>query len=182
MLKLINKIYRTDNVTLDIIEALTGKLNTSEEKINDLYKQIFLEYATWYLDLKENEMAIEKRSKDITERRNIIKTRLLGVGPATKAMIEGTVNSVDGITIEIGFKDMTVLVTFLYAATNKYITLGLNTLKAIIPYHLDLWYTYNHVTWGELNRVTWQKTMPYTWGDVNDSVEGTIEKQLSAEW
>lgn len=182
MLKLIHKIYRTDPVTLDIIKALTGKLTSSEGKINDLYRQIFLEYATWYLDLKENEMAIEKRSKNITERRNIIKTRLLGVGPATKAMIEGTVNSVDGITIEIGFENMTVLVTFIYAATNKYITLGLKVLKEIIPYHLDLFYTYEHVLWGEVKKVTWGFMKKYTWGDAKDSVKGTIEKGLSPEW
>lgn len=102
MLKLIHKIYRTDKVTVDIIKALTAKLTSSENKINDLYKQIFLNYATWYLDLKENEMAITKRSDNITERRNTIKTRLLGVGTATKAMLESTVNSIDGVTISIG--------------------------------------------------------------------------------
>ena len=47
MLKLIHKIYRTDKVTIDIINALTAKLTSSENKINDLYKQIFLNYATW---------------------------------------------------------------------------------------------------------------------------------------
>ncbi|MDO4301919.1 MAG: hypothetical protein Q4D26_11070 [Clostridia bacterium] len=61
MLKLINKIYRKDNVTLDIINALTVKLISAENKINDLYKQIFLDYADWYLEFKEKEMAINKK-------------------------------------------------------------------------------------------------------------------------
>ena len=182
MLKLIHKIYRTDKVTIDIINALTAKLTSSENKINDLYKQIFLSYATWYLDLKENEMAITKRSDNITERRNIIKTRLLGVGTATKAMLEGTVNSIDGVTISIGFEDMTVIVTFIHAETNKLITFALDTLKEIIPYHLDLFFTYEHVKWQELKNVTWGDVKKYTWKEIADSVEGTVEKGLSPEF
>lgn len=182
MLKLIHKIYRGDKVTVDIINALTAKLTSSENKINDLYKQIFLNYATWYLDYKENEMAITKRSANIDERRNTIKTRLLGVGTATKAMLEGTVNSVEGITISIGFENMTVLVTFVYAETNKHITFALDTLKEIIPYHLDLLFSYEHVKWGELNEVTWGDVGAYTWGQVNESVEGTVKKGLSPEF
>lgn len=182
MLKLIHKIYRADKVTIDIINALTAKLTSSENKINDLYKQIFLNYATWYLDYKENEMAITKHSSNIDERRNIIKTRLLGVGTATKEMLESTVNSVDGITISVGFEDMTVLITFIHAENNKLITFALDTLKEIIPYHLDLFYTYEHIKWGELNRVIWDKVKPYTWGEINDSVEGTVEKGLSPEF
>ena len=70
MLKLIYKIYKTDKATTDIINALTAKLTSSENKINDLYKQIFLNYATWYLDIKENEMAITKRSSDVKYHKN----------------------------------------------------------------------------------------------------------------
>lgn len=53
MLNLIHKLYRKDKVTLDIINALKIKLTSTENKINDLYKQMFLDYSTWYLDLKE---------------------------------------------------------------------------------------------------------------------------------
>lgn len=41
MLKLLNKIYRKDNVTKDIVNAVVKKLDEIEIKINDLYKQIF---------------------------------------------------------------------------------------------------------------------------------------------
>lgn len=56
MLNLINKIYRKDKVTLDLINAVKIKLTSAEDKINDLYKQIFLDYATWYLEIKESEI------------------------------------------------------------------------------------------------------------------------------
>ena len=97
-------------------------------------------------------------------------------------MLEGTVNSVDGITISVGFEDMTVLITFIHAENNKLITFALDTLKEIIPYHLDLFYTYERIKWGELDRVIWDKVKPYTWGEVNDSVEGTVERGLSPEF
>ena len=182
MLKLIHKIYRVDKVTIDIIKALTAKITSSENKINDLYKQIFLNYATWYLDLKENEMAITKLSDDISKRRNVIKMRLLGVGTATKAMLESTVNSIDGVITSIGFENMTVIVTFIYAENNKLITFALDTLKEIMPYHLDLFFTYEHIKWQELKNVTWADVKKYTWKDITDSVEGTVEKGLNPEF
>lgn len=178
MLKLIHKIYRKDNLTIDIINALIAKLSSSEAKINDLYKQIFLGYSTWYLEIKENEMAISKRAADINSRRNAVKTRLLGVGTATKEMLESTVNAIDGVTIVVSFEDMTVLVYFSEAANNKLITFSKEVLAEIIPYHLDMLITYEHVNWGELKRVTWGDVKKYTWGEVFDSVEGTVEKGL----
>ncbi len=84
----------------------------------------------------------DKIASDINARRYTIKTRLLGVETATKKMLEGTVNSVDDITISVGFEDMTVLITFIHTENNKPITFAIDALKEIIPYHLDLFYTY----------------------------------------
>lgn len=182
MLRLINKIYRKDNLTADIIKSLSSKLTTAEGKVNDLYKQIFLDYATWYVDLKEKEMAIAKRSTSISERRNYIKTRLLGVGTATRAMLESTVNAIEGVTISIGFENMTVTVAFIYTENNKLITFSKELLAELIPYHLDLFITYEHIKWGELNKVIWGDVKNYTWGQIIESVEGTVEKGLSPDF
>ena len=54
MINLISEFFRSDKVTQDIINALKTKLDYSEERINDLYKQIFLDYSTWYVEYKEN--------------------------------------------------------------------------------------------------------------------------------
>jgi len=178
MLKLIHKIYRKDKVTLDLIKALAVKLISSENKINDLYKQIFLNYADWYLELKEKEMSITKKAADITERRNYVKTRLLGVGTAAKEMLESTINSVSGVTAVISFKDMTVHMDFKFAENNRLITFSKNTLAEIIPYHLDFDISYKHIKWEEPKRVTWGKVKAYTWGEIKESVEGTLEKGL----
>lgn len=182
MIKLINKIYIKDKVTLDIIEALSGRLKAAEGKINDLYRQIFLDYATWYLETKEKEMDIEKRSEDISKRRDVVRTRLLGVGTATKQMIESTVNAIEGVTIETSFSEMTVSVYFKEAAENKLITLAKEVLSEIIPYHLDLFLKWEHVKWQELENVTWGDVKNYTWGEVKDSVEGTVLGGLSPEF
>lgn len=182
MINLISKFFRGDKVTQDIINALKTKLDYSEERINDLYKQIFLDYSTWYVEYKENEMAIPKRAADIQERRNYVKTRLMGVGTATKAMLEGTANAVEGVTVEIHFKDMCVTIDFINADNNKLITFTRELLAELIPYHLDMDITYKHVKWGELKRVTWGDVKKYTWGEVVSSVEGTVEKGLSPDF
>jgi len=180
MIDLIHKIYRNDKVTLDLINALNKRLNFAEDKINDLYKQIFLDYADWYLGLKEKEMSAVNKLNDINQRRNYIKTRLLGTGTATKKMLESTINSVNGVTVDISFKNMSVLMNFIKAENNKLITFSKNTLAEIIPYHLDFDISYKHIFWFEPSKVTWEKTNRYTWGEINSSVEGTLEKGLEA--
>lgn len=174
MLKLINKFYVKDKVTNDLINALSIKLSATENKINDLYKQIFLDYATWYLEIKENEMAIYKKPNDLDKRRAYIKTRLLGTGTATKEMLESVANSVDGVKVEILFKDMDIIINFLEIENNKYLGIVKKSIENIIPYHLGLGIEYKHINWGELKNVTWSAVKPYTWESVSQSVAGTI--------
>lgn len=174
MLNLINKLYRKDKVTLDIINALKIKLTSTENKINDLYKQIFLDYSTWYLDLKEKEMSINKKPDDLDKRRAYVKTRLLGTGTATKEMLESVANSVPGVKVEIGFENMSVILEFLKVENNKYLGVVKRSVENMIPYHLDLMLKYEHINWGELKGVIWQNVQPYTWGSVSQSVSGTI--------
>lgn len=174
MLKLINKLYRKDNVTVDIANALEQKLNEVEEKLNDFYSQIFLDYSTWYLELKEKEMSINKRLDDLDKRRVYVKTRLLGVGTATKELLENTANTVNGVKVEVDFKDMTVILKFIRVENNKYLGLVKRSLETMIPYHLDMVLEYEHINWGELKDVTWGAVKPYTWESVYQSVAGTI--------
>ena len=182
MLKLINKFYRKDKVTLDIIKSLTPKLTASENKINDLYKQMFLDYATWYLDLRENEMGIGKKLDNLDKRRAYIRTRLLGTGTATKELLESTVNSVPGVTVNIGFKDMSVILEFIKVENNKYLSIAKRSIENMIPYHLNMTLKYEHVNWGELKGVTWGAVKPYTWESVSQSVAGTILSVLDDDF
>lgn len=174
MLKLIHKIYRKDKVTLDIIGALKIKLTSTENKINDLYEQIFLSYATWYLEMKESEMGLNKKLDDMDKRRAYVRTRLLGTGTATKELLESTANTVPGVKVEIGFEDMCVILSFLEVENNKYLGIVKRSIENMIPYHLDLILKYEHVNWGEIKGVNWNDTLPYTWESVSQSVAGTI--------
>lgn len=174
MLNLINKFYRKDAVTIDIINALKVKLTKVEDSINDIYKQIFLDYSTWYLELKENEMSINKKPDDIDKRRAYVKTRLLGTGTATKEMLESVANSVDGVQVEILLDGMNVIINFLKVENNKYLGVVKRSIENIIPYHLGLDIQYKHVNWGELKGTTWGVVKLYTWESVSQSVSGTI--------
>jgi hypothetical protein len=174
MLNLIHKIYRKDKVTIDLINAITTKLTETENKINDLYKQIFLNYSTWYLDLKEDEMSISKKLDDIDKRRAYIRTRLLGTGTATKELLESTANTVPGVEVEITFENMTVILNFLKVENNKYLGIVKRTVETMIPYHLDISLKYERINWGELKDTTWGAVNPYTWESVFQSVAGTI--------
>ena len=174
MLKLLNKIYRKDNVTKDIVNAVEKKIDEIESKVNDLYKQTFLNYATWYLAEKEREMGLNKKLDDLEKRRAYVKTRLLGTGTATKELLESTANTVPGVEVEIEFKNMTVIINFLKCENNKYLTIVKRAVENMMPYHLDLELKYDHVNWGEIKGVTWGKLLSYTWGSISKSVSGTI--------
>ncbi|MDO4302000.1 MAG: hypothetical protein Q4D26_11510 [Clostridia bacterium] len=119
-------------------------------------------------------MAINKKPDDIDKRRAYVKTRLLGTGTATKELLESTANSVPGVNVEIGFDNMSVILSFLKVENNKYLGIVKRSVENMIPYHLDLMLKYEHVNWGEIKKVTWERVQPYTWGSVSQSVSGTI--------
>ncbi|MBR1737466.1 MAG: DUF2313 domain-containing protein, partial [Firmicutes bacterium] len=135
MLKLMHKMYKNDKVTLDIIKAAGEKIKSTRDKIDELYAQIFLDYATWYLECKEREMDINKTPDDTDKRRAYVRTRLLGVGTATKGMLEGVANTVPGVKVEILFRNMTVILHFLKAENNKYLGVVKRSIETMIPYH-----------------------------------------------
>lgn len=126
------------------------------------------------MELKEKEMFINKRLNDLDKRRAYVKTRLLGVGTATKELLENTANTVNGVKVEVDFKDMTVILKFIKVENNKYLGLVKRSLETMIPYHLDMGLEYEHINWGELKDVTWGAVKPYTWESVSQSVAGTI--------
>lgn len=182
MIRLINKIYRKDVVTTNLLSTIEIKFSGIESKINDLYKQMFLNYSTWYLELKEKEFSINKKLDDIDKRRAYIKTRLLGVGTATKEMLESTANTVPGVVVEIGFEGMVIIVHFAVVENNKYLGIVKRSLELMIPYHLDMMLKYEHVKWKEIKTVTWGALLPYTWKSVSESVAGTILGGLDGDF
>ena len=182
MLKLINNIYRKDEVTIDLTTVLDNKIKEIDSKTDDIYSQIFLEYATWYLNLKEKEMAVEKRLNDIDKRRQYVKTRLMGTGTATKKKLESVANSVTGVNCQILFENMTVIIDFLWVKENKYLGLVKRAVENMMPYHLDLDINYNHVTWGEVSSVKWHDLAQYTWETIATSVSGTILNGLDTDF
>ena len=99
---------------------------------------------------------------------------MLGVGTATKELIEGTVNAIEGIKISVTLKDMAVVVNFLKVESNEARDLAKSTLAEIIPYHLDLMFIFEHIKWKEPKQITWAKMKTFTWGEITDSVEGSL--------
>ncbi len=79
-----------------------------------------------------------------------------------------------GVTVEVDFKDMTVILKFIKVENNKFLGVEKRTLETMIPYHPDMMLEYEHINWGEIKDVTWGAVKPYTWHSVSQSVSGTI--------
>lgn len=97
-------------------------------------------------------------------------------------MLESVAKPVPGVTVEIGFENMSVILEFLRVENNKYLCIVKRSVENMVPYHLDLILKYEHINWGELKGVNWEKVQPYTWGSVSQSVSGTILSGLDDDF
>ena len=68
----------------------------------DVYKQLFIDTATWGLSIYEKELGIKTNMNlDFEERREIIKAKLRGRGTTTKEMIKNTAEAFSGGEVDV---------------------------------------------------------------------------------
>lgn len=152
-----------------IYEAVLGaegaEFDQVRTSIEDILKQLYVETATWGLDLWEQMLGLSSYAgKPVDQRRSRIISKLRGYGTVTVSLIKNVAESYVYGTVEVTEHPE------LYSFTVKFvdprgIPPNLDDLKAAIeeikPAHLALQYEFTCTVWGELN--TWAKN----WGDLN---------------
>lgn len=71
----------------NIYNAIGAELDSFNISKEDLFAQFFIDTATWSLDLWDGFAGTETRQLEVSERRNIIKVKLLTRPPSTKATL-----------------------------------------------------------------------------------------------
>ena len=171
------KINKKD-IMSKIYESQKGQVDVINGKIQDIIDNIFVDTATWSLDLWEEELGIETVLNDTLEnRRSRGKAKWRGYGVCTKKHIKNvTLSYVYGEVEPIEhYEDYILEIKFIS-------TLGVppnlndfkKTMRLIVPAHIGIEYTFKYNTWEDIKQAcvkygyTWDyfKQHNITWEDL----------------
>lgn len=138
MIKYLPVYERSSKVFQDIINAEAEEIDNKALDIEDFFKQLSIDTATWGLDIYEKELGIKTDiNKSYEERRSVIKSKYRGIGKFDKALLESIANAYTNGETKASFNGK---LNILFEDIKKNI-LNLidfeNTLKEIKPAHLD---------------------------------------------
>lgn len=135
--------------------------------IEDIVNQCFINTATWGLDYLEKLIGITTdTSKALEQRREVIKSALIGHGTVTVGLIKETASAYSNAEVEVteNIEPFTFQIKFV---GTKGIPLGLEDLKKRIdiikPAHLLVKYVFIYNTWTDIQGLTWSSATTSTW-------------------
>lgn len=157
---------------VDLQEALEPEALALWEARDGLLDQLVVETATWGLKYWEQTLGIPvDEAKELDYRRSRIKSRLRGAGVTTVALIQNVAES---------FSNGAVAVTEYpaqYRLEIKFVgTIGIppnmddltQTLRNILPAHLEWAYVYIFNTWSAAGALTWGQASTRTWQEMRE--------------
>lgn len=158
-------------ITGNMIARETKELIDLNQRILDVLKQFFLEYATWGLAYWETICGIPvDESKPDDQRRSVIKSKLRGAGTITLEVIKNVADSYQNgeIKVEEIFSEYKVVITFIGTRGKPPNESDMRqVLREIIPAHLILEFRYTYLIWDELDAadLTWDEleALNMTW-------------------
>ncbi len=153
--KIFNEIFRGEEKALKAVEA----------SIEEVQQQLNIDTATWGLELYEAELGIKTDlSKDLEERRSVIKSKWRGTGKADARLIQLVAEAYSNGQVQVSF-DGAIVISFV---GTRGVPPNIGDLEAAIneikPAHLPFSFRFNYLTWSEFdgfNR-SWQ-----AWDDLN---------------
>lgn len=146
--------------------------------LKDLFKQCFIETATWGLDLWEEELGLQTNLKRSYEhRREIIKAKLRGTATSTKQMIQNVAFAFSNGEVQvIEHNDRYYFeIKFIGKKGIPSNMQGLkNAIEQIKPAHLGVEYSYTFTVWKDVQKYTWGAFFNNnkSWNDVRLIEEG----------
>jgi len=155
-------------------KTFTALLNAEQTEIDgvnisvqDIIDQCFISTATWGLAYWESMVGVTTdTSKDIDQRRSVVKAKVRGSGTVTVQFLENVASSYTNGNVQI------IEHPSIYSFEVKFVgTMGippnLDDLEASInqikPAHLAVTYTFVYTTWAPVQTVTWTTVKTSTW-------------------
>jgi hypothetical protein len=146
LINLLPPYEKTSDVFNEILRVEQNEFDKSRIDISDIEKQIFIDTATWGLEVYEKELGIKADiNKPNEERRSVIKSKWRGTGKVDKDLIKRVVDAYTNGEVEVGF-DGNIIVTFVgILGTPPNIEDAKNAVRDIAPAHLQIIYKYMYL-------------------------------------
>ena len=155
-----------------IYESQKGQIDVINGNIQDIIDNLFVDTATWSLDLWEEELGIDVVLNDTLEnRRSRIKAKLRGYGVCTKKHIKN-------VALSYGYGEVEPIEHYEdYMLEIKFIsTLGIppnlndfkKTMRVIVPAHIGIEYTFKYNTVHDVRQFTVREIQKYTVKDLTE--------------
>lgn len=167
------KYYEDSKVVREITKVDAEELELLYERITDVFRQYFIETATWGLKMWEEMFDIRTdESKTYEERRGVIKSELRRYGTATIPMIKNVAESYLNGEVELTEQNSVYNVHVKFAG-KRGVPTNLqdikNAIRAVTPAHLGLTYEFTYVVWNEI------ESQKYTWNTVGSMTWNSLE-------
>jgi len=155
MLNDLPRYYYDSRIVDNLMEQEGATLDKLYEDIIDIRNQLFIDTATWGLEMWERFCGIPTDlSQSYASRREVIKAKLRGVGTVTRAMIESVAEAYEGGDVQVieQLDQYRFVVKFI---STRGIPANLDSLKEVIneikPAHLSVVYEFTYLSFGELD-------------------------------
>lgn len=167
LMRYMPKYYDASETMQTILDADAEELGRYYYHIEDLFKQLFVNTATWGLAIWESELGlVTDISKDYGERRELIIARLRGAGTITKVLLQNIAAAFSGGDVEVIEYPAEYRFVIKFIGT-KGVPKNMNAFIAVVetvkPAHLAYSFAYNFTWWDKVKDLTWAQVGADTW-------------------
>ena len=170
LIKYLPSFYYSSLEVVNIQDSINAENNKLQLAVKDLIDQLFVVSATWGLDYWENYLGIESDiSESYSNRREVIKAKLRGIGTTTIEMIKNTAAAFTGGEVEVieyplEYRFVIQFIGILGIPPNMS---GLiNAIEEIKPAHLAYSFKYTYTVWNNLKDLYWNDVQNKTWSEL----------------
>jgi hypothetical protein len=146
MITALSTFMRKSKIFIEIFNAEQKQFEQKELDLEDLRKQMDIETATWGLDIYEKDLGIKTdRSKPLTERRSVIKSKERGSGKVDATLIKLVADSFTNGDVEVTFDgQINIKFTSVLGIPPNLEDLE-NALEDVKPAHLAIAYAFAYL-------------------------------------
>ena len=167
--------YYNSDVTKNVLNSQSYEVGKFLVTIEEVKKQLYIDTATWGLDVWEKAYNVTPGMNDTyTDRREVLKAKIRGQGTTTKQMLKNTAESFSGGEVEITEHSSEYYFSLKFVGVKgipQNMTGFLNMLEDIKPAHLGYEIDYSYTVWNfiegkndkwnDLNNKTWDTIKTY---------------------
>lgn len=150
---------RVSRIIQEILKAESKAYDKIDIDIEGLNNQLFVDTATWGLEIYEKELGLKTDiNKDIKERRSQIKSKIRGIGNISAELIKTVIDSyVNGnVDIELDVEEGIKVIFNDVRGRPSDMNDVYNAIERIIPAHLAIMYEFLYTVCQEL--IDWEVT------------------------